>query len=217
MATDIFERYINTMEIKPQWDWQQQAGNGPYDSIWIARSADNEGKAGMVCPTEKGYRASLCLECPYIDDSSAGNVFTIETAIAHESDEFLTATEAMIWVERQAWCIMARIFAVQSQLSIPPRLLVRNGDSSHEFAWSGTQMNIGRAASSDIVIAHPLASRQHARIEQHSYGFLLSDLESTNGTYVNGIRIKEGQMLNHQDRIVIADTVITFHHPAAAP
>ncbi|MCO4769489.1 MAG: FHA domain-containing protein [Deltaproteobacteria bacterium] len=50
----------------------------------------------------------------------------------------------------------------------------------------GTTVIVGRDATADIVIDTPNVSRQHARIEVTDSGYLVTDLGSTNGTWLNG-------------------------------
>ena len=52
------------------------------------------------------------------------------------------------------------------------------------------RFTIGRDASCDLAIADMSVSRQHAQLERTPDGWLLSDLESTNGTRVNGWRVR---------------------------
>jgi pSer/pThr/pTyr-binding forkhead associated (FHA) protein len=54
----------------------------------------------------------------------------------------------------------------------------------------GDQFTIGRDADCDLAIADMTVSRLHARLERTADGWLLSDLESTNGTRVNGWRVR---------------------------
>jgi probable phosphoglycerate mutase len=54
----------------------------------------------------------------------------------------------------------------------------------------GDQFSIGRDASCDLAIADMTVSRLHAQLERTPDGWLLSDLESTNGTRVNGWRVR---------------------------
>jgi pSer/pThr/pTyr-binding forkhead associated (FHA) protein len=97
-----------------------------------------------------------------------------------------------------------------------PLLVIRRQDASPaQIEWSQPLLSIGRDGASDIVIDHPLASRRHARFEQDEVGFLIRDLDSTNGTYVNGDRIEGARPLHNQDRIWIADTEIIFNDPEA--
>ena len=54
----------------------------------------------------------------------------------------------------------------------------------------GEQFSIGRDASCDLSIAHMTVSRRHAQLERTRDGWLITDLESTNGTRVNGWRVR---------------------------
>ena len=55
---------------------------------------------------------------------------------------------------------------------------------------SAEQFSIGRDAGCDLAIADMTVSRRHATLERTSDGWLLTDLESTNGTRVNGWRVR---------------------------
>jgi hypothetical protein len=55
---------------------------------------------------------------------------------------------------------------------------------------SGEQFSIGRDASCDLAIADVTVSRRHAQLERTAEGWLITDLESTNGTRVNGWRVR---------------------------
>src|SRR5262245_37814881 len=97
--------------------------------------------------------------------------------------------------------------------SDPSPLLVirRQGANISQIEWSTPVLTIGRDGANDIVIDHPLASRRHARLERDEHGYCIRDLESTNGTYVDGERIEGLRALHNQVRIWIADTEITFN------
>jgi adenylate cyclase len=53
----------------------------------------------------------------------------------------------------------------------------------------GRAFLVGRAMACDLSISDPTVSRQHAELESVSGGVLVRDLQSTNGTYVNGMRV----------------------------
>jgi pSer/pThr/pTyr-binding forkhead associated (FHA) protein len=55
-------------------------------------------------------------------------------------------------------------------------------------------LRLGRAPSNDIVIDHPTGSAQHARLTKLPSGYRLKDLESTNGTQINGVSISDAQL-----------------------
>ncbi|MFL5767383.1 MAG: FhaA domain-containing protein [Actinomycetota bacterium] len=78
-----------------------------------------------------------------------------------------------------------------------------------EFPLDKDTVTIGRLPASDITIADPGASRSHAEVRATDGGYELVDLGSTNGTMVNGRRVRE-QPLEDGDRITIGRTVIDF-------
>lgn len=69
---------------------------------------------------------------------------------------------------------------------------------------------LGRHPECDIVLDVAAVSRQHARIAQENGDFLLEDLGSRNGTFVNGKKISGTQALQEGDRIVICDVSFDF-------
>jgi hypothetical protein len=81
--------------------------------------------------------------------------------------------------------------------------------------WDKPILTLGRDGSNDIIIDHPLASRRHARLEHDENGYSVRDLESTNGTYLNGDRIEGARPLRNQDKVWVADTEIIFNDPEA--
>ena len=77
-------------------------------------------------------------------------------------------------------------------------------ESRETFPLAALEVVIGRRSDAHIVLAHPLVSRQHARIirEDNSEGrqFVIVDLQSRHGTWVNGERI-DRRALRSNDRI----------------
>ena len=70
--------------------------------------------------------------------------------------------------------------------------------------------DIGRSHGNDIHLADERVSRHHARIELQQGVFVISDLDSANGTFVNGQRIQT-HWLQSGDEIRIGDTRLSFH------
>jgi hypothetical protein len=56
------------------------------------------------------------------------------------------------------------------------------------------RLTVGRAEDNDLVLPDAEVSRHHARLERGGAGWLLIDLESTNGTWVNGERILRAEI-----------------------
>jgi hypothetical protein len=65
---------------------------------------------------------------------------------------------------------------------------------------------IGRASGSDICIADDFVSNQHARVTPSGMGVIVEDLQSTNGTVVNGHRVTSPMKLSSGDTITLGDS-----------
>jgi hypothetical protein len=84
---------------------------------------------------------------------------------------------------------------------------VRPDGSSRTVVVDGRPLTIGRAPDNGLVLADTRASRHHARLYGRRGALLLTDLGSTNGSWVNDRRIDE-MALGEGDQIRIGDTVI---------
>jgi len=69
------------------------------------------------------------------------------------------------------------------------------------------ELLVGRELSNDIVISDADVSRKHARLVQQGDSYLLEDVGSTNGTFLNGQRLSAPQLLKPGDRIRLGETV----------
>jgi pSer/pThr/pTyr-binding forkhead associated (FHA) protein len=70
-----------------------------------------------------------------------------------------------------------------------------------------TELTIGRDAGSDVYINDVEVSRKHARLVSQFGDYLLEDLESTNGTFVNGQRITGQRILKPGDTVFLGENV----------
>ena len=75
------------------------------------------------------------------------------------------------------------------------------------------EYSVGKSSKNDIIINDPdnLVSREHAKIIVQSNGEIyIKDLNSTNGTYINGKRIKDAMRIYPNDDIRLAKTPLTW-------
>ncbi len=101
----------------------------------------------------------------------------------------------------------------ETQLELKPivaKLLFIEGPKKGEEIFIETfEVTIGRSKKADIYIDDEKLSRMHAKISRVGIGYRLIDLNSRNGTYVNGVRILE-HPLSSFDEIQIGNSKIRF-------
>jgi len=96
-------------------------------------------------------------------------------------------------------------------------ILVQTADGNRQrFPVGKERMTIGRARDSDIFLPDQWLSRQHAEIVRQEGGFFLVDLDSKNGTLVNGEKVRQQRRLQDGDVIALGEHQLTFSSGEAA-
>jgi FHA domain len=94
--------------------------------------------------------------------------------------------------------------------SRPVRLVVQRSPSfeeGNEFPVDSAPLTLGRGGDNDLVLdGDDFASARHARIESRGDGVWVQDLDSTNGTYVNGARVIGAHRLDPGDVLRVGET-----------
>jgi hypothetical protein len=91
------------------------------------------------------------------------------------------------------------------------------GVQSWRFALQANRTTVGKAAENDIPLAGDArASHLHAILERFAAGWCVTDLGSSNGTWVNGERIWSSHRLRHGDEIRVGQTRLIFHDAPSA-
>jgi len=88
-------------------------------------------------------------------------------------------------------------------------ILVFNKKVIKEYPFDKDNMTIGRNEGNDIVIDNLAVSGLHARIDKTENTYILTDLQSTNGTFVNDKRITSHR-LQHKDKIIVGKHLLFF-------
>jgi len=92
-----------------------------------------------------------------------------------------------------------------------PKLTLKFKDTkiSDFLLEEGRNITIGRRESSDIVIENLAVSGMHAKVDSIDKGYLLTDLKSKNGTFVNG-QLVATHWLGHGDTVSIGKHTLVF-------
>jgi pSer/pThr/pTyr-binding forkhead associated (FHA) protein len=89
------------------------------------------------------------------------------------------------------------------------RILLRDG-SIIERELGATETKIGKGPQNDIILADPAVSTAHAMIRRESQGYVLVDVGSRNGTFLNEDRVTDPRPLRHGDVVKMGRCTLTF-------
>src|ERR1700752_3866230 len=91
-----------------------------------------------------------------------------------------------------------------------PRLAAISGKLKGAiFTLNEDALIIGRETNANLCLADASVSRRHSKIEKQDEGFVITDLESLNGTFVNDAPVRS-RVLEHGDRVRIGDSQFVF-------
>ncbi len=90
-----------------------------------------------------------------------------------------------------------------------PALVCLTSDTPRTYPLGKSTITIGRSSQCDIQIFTQFVSREHARINASRNGVVIEDLGSTNGVFVNSVRI-DRQELAHGDLVTVGETQFRF-------
>jgi hypothetical protein len=175
------------------------------DSGWVARET-----AGVRIPGSSRQRLAQTLNAAYVDGLLSEHTLSYRLDLLFRSSLIdpagLVGDITRPSRRRAYWAAIKAALAevrerMRRQGTAPdgePRLLALD--------WSGPQeeLLLGRHHACDIVLSDPSVSRRHARLRFHDGRWMLRDLESTNGTRVNGVAVGRCA-LRPGDRLALGD------------
>jgi pSer/pThr/pTyr-binding forkhead associated (FHA) protein len=89
------------------------------------------------------------------------------------------------------------------------RFVMRSGPTIGKvYPLEADEISIGRDATNTVAINDAEVSRRHARMELRGTAYVLQDLGSTNGTFVNGTRVSGMQVLNSGDTVSFGEGIV---------
>ncbi len=97
-------------------------------------------------------------------------------------------------------------------------LAIGKGANCYLIPLTRQRLSIGRADENDIVLSgDTTASRRHAVLERIDSGWRIRDLGSSNGTFVNGVRVGTQMRINPGDSITIGESELGLREGESAP
>src|SRR5438034_5526456 len=90
------------------------------------------------------------------------------------------------------------------------------GGESKRLEFDKPEVTIGRVQGNDIILPKGNVSKRHSRIVLKDGKFIIVDLKSTNGTYVNGRKITSPLVVKGSDKIYIGDFILSIEEGEGA-
>ncbi len=177
----------------------------------IAYLIARPGKQKLVCPQCGREMLSSWDSCPFCgpQTSDADGVeiepLTVETR--QEEGKEILADTVSVSAEPDTG---GKTVKLQTSEPVLAWLIVKEGKRiGKEFRLQPDVTSIGSDVSSDIVIDDEAISRQHGKVRIEEERFMLYDLVSTNGTFVNGEQVAQHE-LQDGDEVRLGSTLLVF-------
>jgi two-component system, cell cycle response regulator len=91
-------------------------------------------------------------------------------------------------------------------------IIIRGQPQGHRFFLTQPEMIIGRDQSADIVVSDQSISRKHSKLTQDETSVTLTDLGSSNGTFINDVKLEASaaRVLEKEDMIKMGNSIFKF-------
>jgi pilus assembly protein CpaF len=96
-------------------------------------------------------------------------------------------------------------------------VISEKGGAERRELFDKQEIHVGRMQGNDLMLPKGNVSKRHARLLLRDGRVIVTDLKSTNGTYVNGRKIAQATILGEGDRIYVGDFVLRIELPAGIP
>jgi phosphatidylserine/phosphatidylglycerophosphate/cardiolipin synthase-like enzyme len=164
----------------------------------------------VVVDAERAFVGSMNLRTVSFDKRREVGIFVDDAKVVAQiehvfSSDWHQKSGSLETLKTQIPGIVPKPTAVEEPL-LPASdyALLSRTDALSRFPLFAGENSIGRSSSNDIVISHPSVSRLHAKVVLDDRTYRLIDLESQNGTYLNGVQVKNEVAIRPGDIIGIA-------------
>ena len=105
------------------------------------------------------------------------------------------------WALYTLWASLRQHAFTLSNQKVPSLALTGTEDLTEEYYYIQPVVNVGRGGTNDLIVNNDTVSSHHARLAYNLNQWWLHDLNSTNGTYINGQRLIASTVLTTGDMI----------------
>ena len=93
-------------------------------------------------------------------------------------------------------------------------VITERGGAQRQLELDALEISIGRIEDNEVVLPRSNVSKRHARLVLKDDRYVLIDLKSTNGTYINGRRLGAPMLVGVGDKIYIGDFILSLQEPS---
>ena len=93
-------------------------------------------------------------------------------------------------------------------------IVSEKGGPERRETFDQSEVNVGREQANDLVLPKGNVSKRHARLLYRDGRVIVTDLKSTNGTYVNGRKIAQATIIREGDKVYVGDFVLRIEVPS---
>ncbi|HQK16523.1 MAG TPA: FHA domain-containing protein, partial [Polyangiaceae bacterium] len=95
-------------------------------------------------------------------------------------------------------------------------IITEKGGNERREVFDRTEVSVGRVQGNELMLPKGNVSKHHARLLYRDGRFIVTDLKSTNGTYVNGRKITQATIVREGDKIYVGDFILRLEVPQGA-
>ncbi|MBX7096745.1 MAG: Flp pilus assembly complex ATPase component TadA [Myxococcaceae bacterium] len=92
-------------------------------------------------------------------------------------------------------------------------LVEKSGGETQQLTFEQPEVTIGRQAGNDLVLGKGNVSKSHCKLVTKDGKYIVVDLKSTNGTFVNGKKIAGPMVVKPSDKIAVGDYILSVEAP----
>ena len=192
---------------------------GPFEAMTTFMRPDDDGELLVSHPAEVRPRGLLPVTIKTvgtrrvllaIKDERLTSTDTPQVALQAKLKDGVT-TLASVLGDDFAFTRVSALSAERGRAGLKV-LISKTGTSPREERFFLNEVTIGstRSIGNDIVLDGGTVSKRHARVVMRDDKLIVVDLQSTNGTFINGKRISAPQVLRDGDRLIIGDYWLRF-------